>query len=97
MATKAQIERAKLTANYFNSLAIGLGLGGVLIPFLTLAQHMNEIIVHLEDGRAFRFPDLFIGAGTILAIGLALHGGAYLRRAANQALAILDDEADCRA
>ncbi|MBS0333698.1 MAG: hypothetical protein JSS35_13100 [Proteobacteria bacterium] len=94
MPTSAKIERAKLAANFYNSVAIGVVIGGALIPFLTAAQHLDEIVDHLQDGRAFAFPDVGIATGAVLAICLALEGGKRLRRMASDALGVLDENSN---
>jgi hypothetical protein len=59
MGKAANNERLKLRATFFNNSAVGVGVGGALIPYFTLTQ--NFIITGQIDWHAF-----VLGSATII-------------------------------
>jgi hypothetical protein len=92
MGKLADIEKLKLRATYFNNISVGLFLGGVLIPFLAVVQHAGDIVTDLTGGKFLSFKDLTATIGTLVAIGMAFHGGKAMQRNVRETIDQIKDE-----
>jgi hypothetical protein len=92
MGNAAENERLKLKATFYNNLSVGLFLGGLLIPYLSLVQHAGSIIERLTDVHWLTFVENGNAIASILAMVLALQGGKGMRRLADKTIALIQDE-----
>jgi hypothetical protein len=77
----ARNEKIKLTATYFNNVAVGATITGSIIPFLAYARELIQ-----SDGD-FTPEELLVTLLLVLAAGLALGCRLY----ANATLSKLED------
>lgn len=91
MGKAARNERLRLTASFYNSLAVGLALGGVALPYITALTNppfglLNFVID--ETGA-----QIHIGEGLTPTIGIVIAlGAAWLcRRRAMRLAAQIED------
>ncbi len=85
-------ERIKLRASFFNTVGAGLLLGGLLIPYLTIAQHAGSIVERLTSGAPLTFAEIANAIGIAVAFILALTSAKRMRREANATIMRLTDD-----
>jgi len=85
-------ERIKLRANFYNNTAVGLLLGGLLIPYLSIVQRAGSIVERITSGPPLSFAETANSIATIIAVLLALTGAKRLRRWADETISKLEDE-----
>jgi len=91
MRKEAAVEKVKLKAAFYNNLAVGLFLGGFLIPYLTIARHLGSIVERLTNGVPLTFAETANTIAIIVAIVLAFTGARKLRKMANATIDTLED------
>ena len=77
MGKVALNERLKLAANYWNNLAAGLTLTGIIIPYLALNYWIVDLIAWVPDwleGQAKLSDPAIVAAGSTLVATV----GAYM-------------------
>ena len=93
MGKLVENERLKLRAAYYNNLGVGLFLGGLLIPYLSIVRRAGTIIESLTDGEPLTFAVKANSIASLFAMGMAFYGGRSMRRLANSTIEqIADDE-----
>jgi hypothetical protein len=93
MGKTAENERLKLRATFYNNVAAGLLIGGLLIPFLAVAIKAEDITERLVNWNLITASDLRVVIAYAFAMSLALSGAKSLRRHADSIIAgIKDDE-----
>jgi hypothetical protein len=92
MGKAADNERIKLRATFFNNIAVGLSITGVLVPYLAFIQSgvPDEHIMFdaLRSGNIGQYEPLGL---KFLAMFLAFASAAIFRHGANTAIAKLQD------
>jgi hypothetical protein len=91
MGKAADNEKIKLRATYLNSLAVGLVIASVLIPYLALIPHANEFGQWLDSLRAGTATVSEAELYKILATIIALLGAKYYRVLANKEISKIQD------
>lgn len=96
MGKTASNERIKLKAAYHNNIAVGLYLGGFLIPYLAIFQkapQVAEFIAAAVDARVISvtLPDVAYGVAVLAAFVMAIGVAHSRRRFADKLIQTLTD------
>jgi len=77
-----EIERIKLKATFYNNVAVGLLLGGILIPYLAIVTHFADITTRLMHW-SFTQTDMLAVVAYVVALFLVYFGFRKMRRRAD--------------
>jgi uncharacterized membrane protein len=95
MTKAADNERHKLRAAFFNNMAVGMVLAGILLPYLALvskANEMNEWLGHVITGTVvISQADWQRIIVAVLPFVLAFWAARYFRKWADQEVAKITD------
>jgi hypothetical protein len=94
MLELAEIERIKLKATYYNNLSVGLWLGGLLIPYLSVVQHLGAITEKMSSGSAFAPAEIQNAIATVFAMALAFYGAKHMQDLAKETILSLKENKD---
>jgi len=94
MGKAAKNEKLKLRATFYNNTAVGLALGGALIPYLVAVQKLGDILAWARDHGPpahFTMVEWATIITPIVAFFLALQGARHFRRVAGKTIEKLQD------
>jgi hypothetical protein len=95
MGKAAFNERLKLAANYWNNIAAGLTLTGLIIPYLALNYWIVDLIAWVPDwlaGQAkFSDPAIVAAVSTLVAVVAAYVAANACRSFADRLLTKIQD------
>jgi hypothetical protein len=96
MGKTANNERIKLRAGYHNNIAVGLYLGGFLIPYLAIFQKSPQIaafiVSAIEDRKiSVAAPDIAYVVAVLLAFAMAIALAGRRRKLADELMQRVTD------